>query len=367
MGHMDAASFWHNKRVFVTGHTGFKGAWLCLWLHAWGAKVTGYAWQPPTVPSLYRLSRLDELVTSYTGDIRNLETLSAAIDQASPDIVIHMAAQPIVSASYASPVETYEVNVMGTVHLLEAVRSAVGRGIPIRAVLNVTTDKCYDYQGEPWGFRESDPLGGNDPYSNSKACSELITASYREAYFPPQAYSHHQVAIATARAGNVIGGGDWAKDRLIPDCIWALEKGESIPIRNPKAVRPWQHVLEPLHGYLQLAQKLYEKGPFYGQAWNFGPREADMHSVEEVVTRLGQLWGSPALYSVAPGASFHEAHYLRLDSSKAKQLLGWSSRWDLDTSLRKTVEWYIAFQVIRDMREVCLKQIESYISGGDTS
>ncbi|GAA3406330.1 CDP-glucose 4,6-dehydratase [Paenibacillus hodogayensis] len=357
MKSMDPA-FWKNKKVFVTGHTGFKGAWLCLWLHAWGASVTGYSLKPPTEPNVFELCRLDEWVDSHIADVRDLEKLSAALSAAAPDIVIHMAAQPLVRTSYAAPAETYGVNLMGTVHVLEAVRRAVQQGVPIRAVVNVTTDKCYENREWVWGYRETDPLGGSDPYSGSKACSELITATYRESFFSPG--SSHPVAVGTARAGNVIGGGDWAADRLVPDAIKALSQGDPVAVRYPHAIRPWQHVLAPLHGYLLLAQRLAEHGASYAEAWNFGPSEADMVPVEQLVSRLCRLWGPGASYRTEPGVHPREAGYLMLDCSKARRTLGWAPRWNLDESLTRIVEWAKAYERQEPMRDVCLRQIRDY-------
>jgi CDP-glucose 4,6-dehydratase len=354
-------TFWRNRNVFVTGHTGFKGTWLSLWLHALGASVTGYSLNPPTQPNLFELCRMDELITSHIADIRNPELLSAALSDAAPDIVFHMAAQPHVRESYKNPAETFEINIMGTVHLLDAVRKASQKGIPIRAVINITTDKCYDNREWPWGYRETDPLGGHDPYSSSKACSELITASYRDALFNPKEYAIHQVSIATVRAGNVIGGGDWAKDRLIPDCIRALIKGEQVKIRYPESIRPWQHVLEPLHGYLLLAQKLAEWGPPFAQGWNFGPNDHNMKPVMWVVKRICEIWGGDAAYQIEKGAHPHEARYLKLDCSKAKQDLGWHPQWNLDTALTKIVEWMKAYQEQSEIRVICLNQIRDYM------
>lgn len=287
-------TFWHNKKIFVTGHTGFKGSWLCLWLTALGAKVTGYALEPPTEPNLYKLCKIDTYIESNIADIRNIDSLWNAMSTAQPDIVIHMAAQPIVLESYRHPVATYAVNVMGTVHVLEAVRKCKS----VRAVINVTTDKCYENKEWVWGYRENELLGGYDPYSNSKACSELVTSAYRSSFFNPRDYKSHGVAIATARAGNVIGGGDWAPGRLVPDCVRALLKGEKIIIRNPGAIRPWQHVLEPLNGYLLLAQRLYEEGPRYAEAWNFGPCDDDVKSVQWIVERLCSKWGNNVSYAI---------------------------------------------------------------------
>ncbi len=349
--------FWKGKKVFLTGHTGFKGSWLCLWLHKLGAEVTGYALDAPTHPSLFELAGIDSLVTSVIADVRDLKTLSRELLHAQPDIVIHMAAQPIVRDSYKVPVETFNINVIGTVNLLEAVRSCRTVG----AVINVTTDKCYENKEWIWGYRENEPLGGYDPYSSSKACSELVTAAYRSSFFNPKEYDVHGVALASARAGNVIGGGDWASERLVPDCIRAVLKGETIKIRNPKAVRPWQHVLEPLSGYLVLAHKLYEKGPPYVGAWNFAPDDSDAVSVEAIVKRMCTQWGRGASYEVVKGKHPHEAHYLKLDCSKAKTELGWRPRWRLNTTIDRIVEWTRAYKQGRDVKKTCLKQIDEYL------
>jgi CDP-glucose 4,6-dehydratase len=359
------ANFWRNKKVFITGHTGFKGSWLCLWLHSMGAKVTGYSLKPPTNPNLYELCSLVEMIPSYEADIRDKETLTQAILVTSPDIVIHMAAQPIVRTSYKNPVETFETNIMGTVHVLEAARAAATEGRPIQAVLNVTTDKCYQNHEWPWGYREIDRLGGHDPYSTSKACSELITDSYRNAYFTPEKYDIHRVAIASARAGNVIGGGDWAADRLIPDCIRSIFKGEKIKIRFPKSRRPWQHVLEPLHGYLMLLEKLFEEGPEFAEAWNFGPNDNDIRPVEWVVQQLCEKWGEQSAYEIERDNQLNpaEACLLKLDCSKAKQRLGWFPVWDLNTAINKIVEWNRAIEQKHDPMEICMSQIKDYIEG----
>lgn len=357
-------SFWKEKRVFLTGHTGFKGSWLCLWLHLLGAKITGYALHPPTTPSLYELCRIDSLVHSIMGDVRSKDRLQEAIIKTRPEIVIHMAAQPLVRSSYQSPVETYETNVMGTVHLLEAVRMAVANGIPVKSVVIVTSDKCYENKEWVWGYREQDALGGFDPYSNSKACAELVTACYRNSFFHPNEYEIHGVGLASARAGNVIGGGDWAPDRLIPDCIRALLNGEKIKIRNPGAVRPWQHVLEPLGGYLMLAQRLYEDGNRFSQSWNFGPHDQDVKPVEWIVRRLCEKWGKNAAYEIEPDAQWHEASYLKLDCSKAKAELGWQPVWNLEQTLDGIIDWARAYQQKQDLRTLCLAQIADYCSAG---
>ncbi len=348
-----------NKRVFITGHTGFKGSWLCLWLHTLGAEVTGYALDPPTDPSLFKLCRVHELITSITGDVRDLKSLTSAIKNASPEIVIHLAAQPIVRESYSNPVDTYAVNVMGTVNLLEAVRQAPG----IRAVVNVTTDKCYENRDWLWSYRENEHFGGHDPYSSSKACSELVTAAYRSSFFEAAPQQNKAItaspAVATARAGNVIGGGDWGKDRLIPDCIRALVAGEKLRIRNPNAIRPWQHVLEPLAGYLILACRLYTDGAAFAEAWNFGPENKDARPVAWIIDRLcatipGFSWESDE------NSHPHEANFLKLDSSKARFRLDWQPRWSLETALDKIIAWHEKWQRGEDMRAETLNQIHSY-------
>jgi CDP-glucose 4,6-dehydratase len=354
--HASLAAFYSGKKVLITGHTGFKGSWLCLWLTSLGAEVNGYALEPPTNPSLYRLCKIDSLVHSTIADVRNGEALQKAVLDSKADIAIHMAAQPLVRDSYRIPVETYAINVMGTVNFLEAVR----RSSTIKAVINVTTDKCYENREWVWGYRENEPLGGFDPYSNSKACSELVTAAYRNSYFNPKDHSVHGVSIASARAGNVIGGGDWATDRLVPDCIRAILKGEKVVIRNPNAIRPWQHVLEPLFGYLTLSQKLYEDGPRYAEAWNFGPDDSDARPVEWLVKNLCAKWGSDASYEIDKGTHPHEAHYLKLDYSKARSELGWSPKWNLEKAIGSVVEWTKAYQEQNDVRKICFRQIEEY-------
>lgn len=348
--------YWENKRVFITGHTGFKGSWLCLWLHSLGTRLYGYALQPPTEPSLFNLCALDKIMDSTIADVRNRKSLHESIQSAQPEIVIHMAAQPLVRDSYKIPVETYEINVMGTVNLFEAVRACKA----VKAVINVTTDKCYENKEWVWGYRENEPLGGYDPYSNSKACSELVTAAYRSSYFNPKEYATHRVGIATARAGNVIGGGDWAMDRLIPDCVRAILKGEPVLIRNPAAIRPWQHVLEPLSGYLLLAQKLIQDGPRYSGAWNFGPGDEDARPVEWLVKQLCSQWGDTASFAVDKRVHPHEAHYLKLDCSKAKTELGWRPRWSLDKAIERIVAWTKDYEKNRDGNKTCLQQIEEY-------
>ena len=355
-----SADFWKNKKVFLTGHTGFKGSWLSIWLHSLGANVIGYALAPPTKPSLYESAEVRRIVHSVYEDIRDYKTLQAALRESGAEIVIHMAAQSLVRESYLHPVETYEVNLMGTVHVLEAVRSCRG----VRAIINVTTDKSYENQEWVWGYRENDKLGGNDAYSSSKSCSELATASYRNSFFAPARYDQHGVAVATVRAGNVVGGGDWAKDRLIPDCLRALLKGEPIPIRNPYAIRPWQHVLEPLSGYLILARLLYEEGCKYAEAWNFGPDNEDARQVEWVVKKLCEKWEKTATYFVDKGPHPHEASYLKLDCLKAKSILMWRPRWDLETALDKIIIWTKAYRAGADLLKVCKDQISDYTTYG---
>jgi len=349
-------NFWQGKRVFLTGHTGFKGSWLSLWLHKMGAQVIGYALDPPTDPSLFQLAGIEELVHSTIADVRDIDTLIATMRRASPDIVIHMAAQPLVRDSYKIPVETYAINVMGTVHLLEAVRQCHS----VRVVVNVTSDKCYENREWHWGYRENEPMGGYDPYSNSKGCSELVTSAYRNSYFNPCHYDSHGVAVATARAGNVIGGGDWATDRLVCDCIRSLLADKEIIIRNPQAIRPWQHVLEPLSGYLLLAQRLFEYGTRFAEAWNFGPIDADARPVEWIVNRMCQLWGGGAGYRIDMGDNPHEATYLKLDCSKASAKLGWAPRWSLEQAVESIIHWTQSYRNGIDIRDLCLEQIAEY-------
>ncbi len=347
--------FWKSKRVFLTGHTGFKGSWLSIWLQSLGAELTGFSLAPPTTPSLFEEARVAEGMTSVLGDVRDLLALQTALNKAKPQIVIHMAAQPLVRYSYQNPVETYAVNVMGTVNLLEAVRHTPS----VRAVVNVTTDKCYENQEWIWGYRENEPVGGFDPYSNSKACSELVSSSFRNSFF-----SGSSVALATARAGNVIGGGDWATDRLVPDILRALETRQTVSIRNPHAIRPWQHVLEPLSGYLQLAEHLFTAdGQSFAQAYNFGPREEDAKPVQWIVENMCALWGDQAQWEQQAGEHPHEANYLKLDISKAKTRLGWQPKWSIETTLAKIVDWhlvYLAKNGVRNMRSMTLDQIHQY-------
>jgi len=352
------AEFWRGKRVLLTGHTGFKGSWLSLWLQSMGAQVVGYALAPPTEPSLFEVAGVGAGMTSVIGDIRDLEHLRAVFAEHKPEIVIHMAAQPLVRYSYAEPVETYSTNVMGTVNLLEAVRGTPG----VKAVVNVTTDKCYENREWAWGYRENEAMGGYDPYSSSKGCAELVTAAYRNSFFNSATFNvKHSTAIASARAGNVIGGGDWAEDRLIPNIMRAITQGRSVTIRNPHAIRPWQHVLEPLSGYLKLAQKLYEEGAAYAEGWNFGPNDEDAKPVQWIVEQLTQSWGEGASWLLDGGEHPHEAHYLKLDCSKAKGRLDWHPRWHLDEALKRIVDWQKQYLYGRDMRAVTIEQIDLYL------
>ena len=355
VAHVDPA-FWKGKKVFLTGHTGFKGGWLSLWLVSMGAKVTGYALAPNTTPSLFDVLAIDSLIEkSHIADIRDLPALQKAMVEAKPDVVIHMAAQPLVRYSYANPVETYSANVMGTVHALESTRAID----TVRVTVVVTTDKCYENKEWVWGYREKEPMGGYDPYSNSKGCAELVTSAYRQSYFSsPNAINK----VASARAGNVIGGGDWSEDRLIPDAIKAFEANEPLRIRNPLATRPWQHVLEPLSGYLILAQALYEQGSAFASSWNFGPRDEDNRTVQEVVGLLISDWGDSAHWEKEGLEQPHEANLLKLDCSKARAQLGWVPKWNLETATKKIVQWQKAYQAKENMQELTLAQINQYMS-----
>lgn len=353
--------FWKGKRVFITGHTGFKGAWLSLWLQRLGAQVIGYALKPPTVPSLFEVALAGEGMTSIYGDVRDLEHLTTVAAQHRPEIVFHMAAQSLVRISYDEPVETYAVNVMGTVNLLEAVRRCKG----VRVVVNVTSDKCYENRDLPRGYTEEDCMGGHDPYSSSKGCAELVTAAYRRSFF--QNAGPDGAAVASVRAGNVIGGGDWADYRLIPDIMKALMNGQTVKIRNPLSVRPWQHVLEPLHGYLCLAERLWADGPRHADGWNFGPADEDARPVSWIVEQAVALWGGAARWEQDGAPKPHEAHTLRLDSAKARTLLGWSSRLDLAEALQWTVQWYQRFQQDNSSaRTITEEQIDSFQAKGQS-
>jgi len=352
---MITPSFWKDKKVLITGNTGFKGSWLSLWLSTMGAEVYGYALTPPTTPSFYDLCGLGRLVKTNINNVRNWEALSSFISAVRPEIVFHMAAQPLVLDSYRMPAETFETNVMGTVNLLESVRK-YGEA---RAIIVVTSDKCYLNMERRRPYREGDPLGGFDPYSASKACEEIVSGSYLKSFFSPDTYSSHGVALATVRAGNVIGGGDWANNRLLPDCIRALLRKETIAVRNPDSIRPWQHVFEPLAGYLMLAEKLYRDGAQYSGAWNFGPDPEDMRKVEWLVKRLCELWPE-GKYELLGEKGAHEAKTLLLDSTKARTQLEWRPRWKLEHSLDKIIEWTRVFQDAGNIYQASIRQLEEY-------
>ncbi len=343
-------TFWKNKRVFLTGHTGFKGSWLSLWLQHLGADVCGYALSPPTDPSLFVLAEVHRGMESIEGDIRDLKKLQATMNKFNPEIVIHMAAQSLVRESYLSPVETYNTNVMGTVHVLEAMR----KHPDVKSCVIVTSDKCYENRETLEPYCEDEPMGGHDPYANSKGCAELVTSAYRRSFFSDR-------TIASARAGNVIGGGDWAQDRLVPDIMRALQKGEPVKIRNPDAIRPWQHVLEPLHGYLLLCEKLYSRPDFeYAEGWNFGPNKVDVLNVSEIADQLVSLWGKGTWVATQNEDNLHEATLLNLDSFKAQEKLEWQPRLNIKTALKWIVDWHRAMLSEKNMRDFSLEQIQKY-------
>jgi len=349
--------FWNGKRVLLTGHTGFKGSWLSLWLQKMGALVAGYALPPGAGASLFELASVaEQMEESVYADIRSLIPLTELIRRFRPEIVFHLAAQSLVRMSYLQPMETYQVNVMGTVNVLEAIR----RSDSCRVVVVITSDKCYENNEWVWGYRESDPLGGFDPYSSSKGCAELVTAAYRRSFF--QTRNSRVVALASARAGNVIGGGDFSKDRLVPDMIAAILKGGRLRVRNPEAVRPWQHVLEPLCGYLLLAEKLWDNPEQYSQCWNFGPPLDDARSVRWLVEGLSHCWGKPACWEIDPEPTPHEAHLLVLDSTKARSRLGWKPRWTLESALQRVIDWYKSYESGARMHDVVMQQIGTYES-----
>ena len=342
--------FWKGRRVLLTGHTGFKGSWLSLWLQSMGAEVTGFSLDVPTTPSLFELGRVEDGMRSMTGDIRDHESIDAAVAGCEPEVVFHMAAQSLVRRSFSDPRQTYATNVMGTVNVLEAVRA---KG-DVRVVVNVTSDKCYENREWEWGYREDDPMGGHDPYASSKGCAELVAAAFRRSYF-----DHGETRLASVRAGNVIGGGDWGEDRLLCDLIRAALAGGTVPIRNPTAVRPWQHVLNPLSGYLTLAQALWERVELAG-AWNFGPSDEDARSVSWIVEEVAERWPGGVRWVPDEGTHPHEAHQLKLDSSRARALLGWRPLWNLDAALDAIVGWYRAYADSGDVREVTLAQIAKF-------
>lgn len=351
------ADFWRGKRVLLTGHTGFKGSWLALWLQSLKVELLGYALQPPTVPSLFEIAGVAGGMNSIIGDVCEQTNLRNVIADFRPEIVIHMAAQSVVHTSYKDPVTTYNTNVMGTLYLLEALRQVGG----VRVVINVTSDKCYENREWIWGYRENDPLGGYDPYSSSKACSELVTAAYRSSFFSPSTYSEHGVAIATARAGNVIGGGDWTANGLVSDIVQALLQQQPILIRNPYATRPWQHVLDALNGYLTLAEHLYHKGPAFAEAWNFGPYESDVKPVGWLVEHFLSLWGEGATWEQDIAYQPHEANSLSLDCSKARLKLGWAPKLSLAAALEQIIEWTKSYQAGDDMHYITKASIQRFM------
>lgn len=348
--------FWQGKKVLITGHTGFKGSWLSLWLQSLDAELVGYALSPPTTPSLFEVAHVADNMVSITGDIRHLDHLQAVIAEHKPQIIFHLAAQPLVRYSYLNPVETYATNVMGTVHLLEAVRRVGG----VKVIVNVTSDKCYANREWVWGYRENEPMGGYDPYSNSKGCAELVTSAFRHSFFNLAEFNQHGTALASVRAGNVIGGGDWAVDRLIPDMARAMMANQPIIIRNPQAIRPWQYVLEPLNGYLMLAQRLWEQGTDYAEGWNFGPNDEDAKPVSWIVEQLIQIWESNLIWQMDDRCHPHEAHYLKLDCSKAKDRLGWKPYLNLQSALILVGEWYKSYLNGKDMAMVTRQQIKQF-------
>lgn len=345
--------FWRGKRVLLTGHTGFKGSWLSLWLQSMKATLRGVALDPPTTPALFDVARVAEGMQHQILDIRDFAAVKTQIDEFKPEIVIHMAAQPLVRYSYQEPIETYATNVMGTIHVLESARQADS----VKVMINVTTDKCYENHEWVWSYRENEPMGGHDPYSSSKGCSELVTSAYRRSFFDQSG-----VPLASVRAGNVIGGGDWSVDRLIPDILRAFETNTPVVIRNPSAIRPWQHVLEPLSGYLMLAEALYEKREKYSCGWNFGPNDEDAKPVQWIVKQMTTKWGADATWTLDKNDHPHEANYLKLDISKAKAQLGWKPIWNIDLAIEKIVTWHKAWLSDADMRLLCEQQITAYQS-----
>lgn len=347
-------NFWRGKRVLVTGHTGFKGSWLSVWLHEAGAVVAGYSLPPSSLENLFELAAVGDCVDSVFADIRDLQELQRQFNRFQPEIVLHLAAQALVRRSYEAPIETYQVNVMGTAHVLEAARQSES----CRVVLVVTSDKCYENREWNWGYRECDPLGGHDPYSSSKGCAELVTSAYRRSFF--NSSSRRQMAVASARAGNVIGGGDFASDRLVPDLINAMRKHSVLTVRYPDAVRPWQHVLEPLSGYLLLAEKLWMAPDQYSDSWNFGPSTHDCRSVRWIIEKANEFVDEPVTWSVLPRSKPHEAGLLTLDSAKARSALGWQPRWPVETALRSAVDWYSRYCRNEQGREAVVRDIERY-------
>lgn len=350
-------NFYKGKKVLITGHTGFKGSWLSIWLHELGAEVVGVALDPFTERDNYVLSGIKDKITDIRGDIRDAAFLKEIFQKYKPEIVFHLAAQPLVRLSYDIPVETYETNVMGTIHVMEAIRVTES----VRVGIMITTDKCYENKEQIWGYRENEPMGGYDPYSSSKGATEIAIASWRQSFFNPKEYSKHQKSIASVRAGNVIGGGDWAQDRIIPDCIKALEEGNPIYIRSPKAIRPWQHVLEPLSGYMHLATKIWNEPTKYCEGWNFGPKSESIASVWDIASKVIQNYGKGELEDLSDPNALHEAKLLMLDISKAKFELGWDPRMNIDQTIELTIDWYKRYKT-EDVYSLCLEQIKTYVN-----
>lgn len=344
-------TFWKGKRVFLTGHSGFKGSWLSLWLEDMGAVVKGYSLEPCTEPNLFEVAKVSSGIESEFGDIRDYDKLKSSITSFSPEIILHLAAQPLVRDSYEDPLGTYETNVMGTANLLQASRELPN----LKSIVIVTTDKCYENREWEWGYRENEPMGGHDPYSSSKGCAELVTSAFRRSFFQST-----DVAIASARAGNVIGGGDWSKDRLIPDVLRSYNQGNQVVLRNPKATRPWQHVIEPLSGYLILAEELFNKGQAFAEPFNFGPRDEDCQSVESILKTININWADSPGWKLDDEANPHEARFLKLDISKAKDKLDWTPKWSLESTIKRIVDWNTAFNRHENMREHCINEIKSY-------
>lgn len=345
-------TFWRGKKVFITGHTGFKGSWLSLWLQDMGALVKGYALEPITTPNLFTQARVAQNMDSEIGDITDLNHITESMTAFNPEVLIHMAAQPLVRLSYQEPVLTYATNVMGTVNVLEAARKCTN----LKAIVSVTTDKCYENKEWAWGYRENEPMGGHDPYSSSKGCAELVTSAYRKSFFN----ENKTTFLASARAGNVIGGGDWAEDRLIPDILRAFEKNEPVIVRNPLSTRPWQHVLEPLSGYLVLAQHLFEDGSSFAEGWNFGPKDEDCKPVSWILDKMVENWGNGAKWELDKKNNPHEAGYLKLDCSKAALQLNWYPKWNLEDTLKSITKWHQNYIAQENIQEQCLLEIALY-------
>lgn len=350
-------NFYKGKKVLITGHTGFKGSWLSIWLHQLGAEVIGIALDPFSERDNYVLSGIKDKITDIRGDIRDGTFLKEIFQKYQPEIVFHLAAQPLVRLSYDIPVETYETNVMGTIHVMEAIRVTES----VKIGIMITTDKCYENKEQIWGYRENEPMGGYDPYSSSKGAAEIAIASWRQSFFNPKEFLKHQKSIASVRAGNVIGGGDWALDRIIPDCIKALEDGNSIDIRSPKAIRPWQHVLEPLSGYMHLATKIWNEPTKYCEGWNFGPKTESIATVWDIASKVVQNYGKGELKDLSDANALHEAKLLMLDISKAKFELGWEPRMNIDQTIELTIDWYKRYRT-EDVYSLCLEQIENYVN-----